>query len=70
MRHMVIHYFYSSPTTAFEDTVLDAQERRRPSLSAPLISYRISYRVGHFRPGPTETDITVAYNLDLDDKYQ
>jgi hypothetical protein len=37
---MVIHYYYSSPTTSFEDTVLATPGRRRPSLTVPFISYR------------------------------
>jgi len=42
---MVIHYYYSSPTTSFEDTVLATPGRRRPSLTVPFISYRF----GSFR---------------------
>ena len=61
---MVIHYYSSSPTTSLEDTVLAAPGRRRSSLSAPLISYRF----GHFGPGPTETDITVlSFRLQTED---
>jgi hypothetical protein len=71
----MIHYYYSSPTTAFEETVLEDPGRRRPSLTPPFPNkvlslslslppppppiHLISFWFGHFGPGSTETDITV-----------
>ena len=54
---MVIHYYYSSPTTSFEDTVLATPGRQRPSLTVPFISYRfgsvISVNLVQFDRGRT-----------------
>ena len=55
---MVIHYYSSSPTTSFEDTVLATPGRRRPSLTVPFIS--LAYRFGSVISVPeAETNITV-----------
>ena len=39
---MVIHYYYSSPTTSFEDTVLATPGRRRPSLTVPFMTLTLT----------------------------
>jgi hypothetical protein len=51
---MVIHYYYSFPTTSFEDTVLATPGRRRP----------ISYRFGSVIsvPGPPKP-ISLCYRF-------
>ena len=63
---MVIHYYSSSPTTSFEDTVLATPGRRRPSLTVPFRV--ISYRFGSESesvisvPGPPKP-ISLCYRL-------